>query len=151
VQLSRALAERGHRVTHSHFSEFESTKGPLEPRSRARGLRASRDRLRPLAPGRLLPRRHRRAGTPLALEGLGADWLARIVERGESGLVCEAGDEAKFLDAAARLLGDPVAHERFGSNARAYAERHFHIDTITDRFEAILQDAIQGVARRGRT
>jgi hypothetical protein len=44
-----------------------------------------------------------------------------------------------------------VAHERFGSNARAYAERHFHIDTITDRFEAILRDAIQGVARRGRT
>jgi hypothetical protein len=44
-----------------------------------------------------------------------------------------------------------VAHERFGSNARAYAERHFPIDTITDRFEAILRDAIQGVARRGRT
>ncbi len=32
VQLSRALAQRGHEVLHLHFDEFQSPKGPLAPR-----------------------------------------------------------------------------------------------------------------------
>ena len=31
VQLSRALAQRGHEVLHLHFDEFQSPKGPLAP------------------------------------------------------------------------------------------------------------------------
>src|SRR5260221_7958176 len=31
VQLSRALARRGHQVLHLHFAEFQSPKGPLAP------------------------------------------------------------------------------------------------------------------------
>jgi len=63
---------------------------------------------------------------------------ARIVERNSAGFVVSPNDTEGFLAAAATLLGDSDARAEMAGNARAYAENNFNIETITDRFEAVL-------------
>lgn len=78
------------------------------------------------------------AGRPTLLSVPPENLAARIVEANEAGLVAAPGDTAAFLGAAARLAGDEATRRRLGANARTYAERHFDIDAIADRFEAVL-------------
>ncbi|MDM9626079.1 glycosyltransferase family 4 protein [Rhizobium sp. S152] len=61
----------------------------------------------------------------------------RILERERAGLVSEPGDGEQFLADLRQLVGDEALRNRLGANGRAYAERNFDIDRITDRFEGI--------------
>jgi glycosyltransferase involved in cell wall biosynthesis len=64
---------------------------------------------------------------------------ARIVETHNAGLVVSPNDPDSFLWAAECLLKDKSLREKMGKNARKYAEKHFAIDVITDRFESIFR------------
>lgn len=63
---------------------------------------------------------------------------ARIVTRNDMGRVVAPDDLAGFAAAARALLGDAALSARCGANARAYAEAHFRISDIGDRFETAL-------------
>lgn len=67
--------------------------------------------------------------------------IARIVGGHGAGLVVPPGDEAGFVAAAERILGDSAERQTMGAKAREYAEATFDVERITDRFEAILEAA----------
>lgn len=85
-------------------------------------------------------------GKPLLLSIPGENLASRIVASSEAGLVVEPEDVDGFLSEAERLANDPSLRKRLGENARRYAEQTFHIETIADRFESVLNEAIQPVA-----
>lgn len=89
------------------------------------------------------------AGRPvlaaMPLQNLGA----RTIERAGAGVVVAPKDVSGFLAAAGELLADADRRQVMGTNARAYAERTFDIETIADRFERILVDAAERAVSRG--
>jgi glycosyltransferase involved in cell wall biosynthesis len=78
------------------------------------------------------------AGRPLLLAVPPENLAARIVAEHQAGLVAPPQNADAFLTAAATLADDTERRTRFGRNARAYAERHFDIEAIADRFESVL-------------
>jgi glycosyltransferase involved in cell wall biosynthesis len=66
---------------------------------------------------------------------------SRIVGKNETGLTCAPTDEAGFVKSGRALYNDAGVRERMGVNARAYAERAFNIDAISDRFERVFKQA----------
>lgn len=63
---------------------------------------------------------------------------ARIVHRHHAGEVVPPWNLDEFLKAAERLRSDADLRRRYGENARRYAEDHFNIGVIADRFEAVI-------------
>lgn len=63
---------------------------------------------------------------------------ARVVERAGAGSVVPPDNPAGLIGAAEHLLADPALCARYGASGRAYAEAHFSIQAIADRFLAIL-------------
>lgn len=78
------------------------------------------------------------AGRPILLSVPPENLAARIVAREKAGAVVPPGDTEAFVRAGLALLADESASARAGELARAYAERAFDIEAITDRFERIL-------------
>jgi glycosyltransferase involved in cell wall biosynthesis len=79
------------------------------------------------------------AGRPL-LAALPHDNLAaRIIETSGAGLRVDPDDAEGLVEGARRLLGDAKLREKLGAAGRAYAERTFDIEAITDRFESVLE------------
>lgn len=73
---------------------------------------------------------------------------ARIVNRIGAGIVVEPENHVGMREAIERLIGDPVERATMGQRARAYAEQNFAIETITDRFESVMQDERHAHATR---
>lgn len=68
---------------------------------------------------------------------------SRTIERAGAGLVVPSTDEEAFLLAAKQLFTDASLRASAGHRARAYAESTFDTDTITDRFQDVIDDAIR--------
>jgi colanic acid biosynthesis glycosyl transferase WcaI len=68
-----------------------------------------------------------------------------IVDEGV-GLAVGASDTAGFLEAADRLVSSESLREEMSARGRAYAEIHFDIGRIADRFEGILEDIRTGTS-----
>jgi putative colanic acid biosynthesis glycosyltransferase WcaI len=79
------------------------------------------------------------AGRPLLLAVPRENLAAKIVVECGAGLVVEPNDVAGFCGAARKLIESPTLRQEFGIAARQYAEVHFDIERITDRFEVILR------------
>jgi glycosyltransferase involved in cell wall biosynthesis len=77
------------------------------------------------------------AARPLLLAVPTKNLAARIVERNSAGIVVAPTDVDGFLDGAAKLAEDAEARAAMAKSARAYAEKNFNIETITDRFEVV--------------
>ncbi len=86
------------------------------------------------------------AARPVVLSVPPENLAARIVARKGAGVVVPPGDAEAFVDATLALLADDARRQRMGAAGRAYAERAFDLEAITDRFETVLRDA----ARRRR-
>lgn len=56
------------------------------------------------------------------------------IERAAAGEIIFDGNPDTFLRAASRMLEDACTLQQYGANARAYAERTFNIDRITQQF-----------------
>jgi glycosyltransferase involved in cell wall biosynthesis len=69
---------------------------------------------------------------------------ARTVQRAGSGLVVEPGDGDGFVAAARRLIDDDGLRARCATAAAAYADVHFDISKIGDRFEAVIARMMPG-------
>ncbi|MGH9211169.1 MAG: glycosyltransferase family 4 protein [Acidimicrobiales bacterium] len=67
---------------------------------------------------------------------------ARTIERAGAGLVVPPTDQEAFLLAAKRLRGEPSLRSAAGTRARAYAERTFDTERVTERFLAVIDDAL---------
>lgn len=80
------------------------------------------------------------AKRPLLLAVPQENLTASIVDENGAGIVVEPDDVSVFLESAERLREDKKIREQMGKNGRKYAEEHFDIEKITDRFEAILSD-----------
>lgn len=78
------------------------------------------------------------AERPLLLAVPQENLAAKIVIQDEAGLVVAPENSAAFIQAAKKLRQDKDLREQLGKNGRAYAEAHFDIEKITDKFEAIL-------------
>jgi colanic acid biosynthesis glycosyl transferase WcaI len=74
---------------------------------------------------------------------------AEVVRKSGGGVLVEPGDEAELVAGATRLLADEGLRAEAGSRARRYAEEHFDIATIADRFEPILVPGEHGGGRNG--
>ena len=84
------------------------------------------------------------AGRPQLLAVPPENLASQLLLREQAGLCVAPDDEAAWLQAAERLLVDEPLRRRLGANARAYAERAFDIERITDRFEALLTGVLTG-------
>jgi glycosyltransferase involved in cell wall biosynthesis len=82
------------------------------------------------------------SGRPVLLAVPEENLAARIVVQSGAGLVVEPNDIEEFCAAAERLRALPSLRDQCGQAARRYAETHFNIRDIGDKFEAILGSAI---------
>jgi colanic acid biosynthesis glycosyl transferase WcaI len=64
----------------------------------------------------------------------------RLIEAG-AGVVVDPDNTQAFNTAVEKLMADEWLLQQYGRHARAYAERAFDIDAITDRFERVLTSA----------
>jgi colanic acid biosynthesis glycosyl transferase WcaI len=79
------------------------------------------------------------AGRALIVAAPEANEAARVVEEAEAGLVVSPDRSSGILAAAERFLSDRPLCAQCATNARRYAERHFSIDAIANRFLAVFQ------------
>jgi glycosyltransferase involved in cell wall biosynthesis len=79
------------------------------------------------------------AARPLLLAVPQENLAVKIVAQNKAGLVVNPEDTAAFIQAAVLLREDSGLREELGRNGRNYAETHFNIEKITNKFEAILK------------
>jgi len=85
------------------------------------------------------------AGRPVLLAVPKENLAAKIVAECGAGPVVEPADIRSFCAEAQHLIDSPKLREQYGHAARQYAETHFDIRGIGDRFEAILSGDSQRV------
>jgi len=83
------------------------------------------------------------AERPLLLAAPPENLASRIVRRADAGIATQAS-AADFLEGANQLLSDRPRLAQYSTNARAYAEKHFSIDTICDEFIEVIAYALDG-------
>ena len=81
-------------------------------------------------------------GVPMAIavEGITTD----ILQRSQSGLTVPFQDTAGLIDSITRLLDDEALYRHLSLSARDYAEQHFDPHMVTERYEAVLAQALRG-------
>jgi glycosyltransferase involved in cell wall biosynthesis len=89
------------------------------------------------------------AGRPVLAAIPPENLAARTIERAGAGLVVPPDDEEALLVAAKQLRTDPELRHEAGGRARAYAETTFDTAVIADRFQDVIDRAIdrRAVAR----
>jgi glycosyltransferase involved in cell wall biosynthesis len=83
------------------------------------------------------------AGRPILAGIPTINLAARTIQDSNAGYVVEPSDHEGFVGAARTLLADPEARARAAAAGREYAERAFEIGAIADRFEVVLETAVQ--------
>lgn len=79
------------------------------------------------------------SGRPIVLAASEHNLAAQTIQRARAGIVVQPQQASHYVEAIRSLLRDPLARSDAGAHARAYAEKHFDIARIADRFENILQ------------
>jgi glycosyltransferase involved in cell wall biosynthesis len=74
------------------------------------------------------------AGRPILMAAPSINHAARIIQNADAGLVVSPDSQEHFVTAAQELMDLPDTRERHARHARTYAERHFDIGFIADRF-----------------
>ena len=78
------------------------------------------------------------AQRPLLLAVPEENLAAKIVKQNNAGIVIPPNNKHAFIEAAERLYLDMECRARFAKNGRLYAENHFDIERITDKFQHLL-------------
>lgn len=74
---------------------------------------------------------------PIVLAASEHNLAARIVKRAGAGIVVQARETQRFVDAIATMLGNSAMRRDAGARGRDYAEAAFDIGRITDCFQQI--------------
>ncbi|MDZ4776422.1 MAG: glycosyltransferase [Alphaproteobacteria bacterium] len=82
------------------------------------------------------------AARPILLAAPANNLSVEVVKTAGAGVAVAAGDANGFVEAARLLHGDPARRAAAGEAGRAYAERHFDIGAIAQRFEQVFAEAI---------
>ena len=82
------------------------------------------------------------AQRPILLSVPSQNLAAKVVAGADAGSVVSPDDVEEFLDQSETLLSSAALRERMGRNARSYAESEFGIDKIADRFESVIECAM---------
>lgn len=119
---------------------------PLQPFERLAEVLASADVLlamiEPEAGGFSVPSKilsYLCAGRPIVLAAPRDNLAARLVAETGAGRVVAPGDRAGFVEAARFYAADADAAARAGAAGRAYAETHFDMSRVADRFEEVFR------------
>jgi colanic acid biosynthesis glycosyl transferase WcaI len=78
------------------------------------------------------------AQRPILLAVPSVNLAARIIQTNQAGLTVEPADTEGFLAAADQLYTDPSAAEACAQRGRQYAEDHFTLHDIAQRFASVL-------------
>ena len=81
------------------------------------------------------------SGKPMLLAVPPENLSSRVVSSNKTGLTSSPNDVDKFLANARQLYGNAELRTSLGANSRKYAETHFDIEKITDRFETVFRRA----------
>jgi len=87
------------------------------------------------------------AGRPILAAMPARNLASRIIQHEGSGYCVDPGDSASFIQHAVNLRNASCQREQLGRAARAYAETHFDIDAITNRFEGLFNQITVGKKR----
>ena len=79
------------------------------------------------------------AGRALLLAAPRENLCWSVVREAEAGLTVSPDDDNAFLRSAEELLQNSALRRRFAANARLWAEDHFSIHAIADRFLATMK------------
>jgi colanic acid biosynthesis glycosyl transferase WcaI len=82
------------------------------------------------------------AGRPIVASVSHNNLAAEHIREADGGVVTDPDDLEAFTAAVLELIGDPMRCRLLGKRSREFAERTFDIDTITTRFEDILEHAV---------
>jgi glycosyltransferase involved in cell wall biosynthesis len=74
------------------------------------------------------------AGKPTVLSTPLENLAAQVLADAQAGIAVSATDEDAFIKAALALRNDPDEIGRLGQNGRRYAEKHFVLNAVADRF-----------------
>lgn len=88
------------------------------------------------------------AGRPILMAAPAENLAARNVVSAGCGAIMEPEDMDGWLAAAEKLAADPELRTRQGLAGRAFAEANFSMDTVGDRFEQVLEDALRKAGRQ---
>ena len=80
------------------------------------------------------------ARRPIVLSTPKENLAARIISQNRAGFVVRPNDIGSFLKTIKSLINNKPLREELGENGRRYAETHFDIEKITDRFEKLFYD-----------
>jgi colanic acid biosynthesis glycosyl transferase WcaI len=82
------------------------------------------------------------AGRAIVLSAPAENLSFRILTESGGGIAVIAGDTDAFTGSVQRLLDNPEARSQAAARGRQYAERHFAIGPLGDRFETILEGVV---------
>lgn len=85
------------------------------------------------------------AGRPIVLAAPGDNLAAQILRETGAGQVVEPEDTEGFAAAAQAFRDDPAARQAAGAAGRAYAEAHFDLERVADKFETLFSEARNGL------
>jgi colanic acid biosynthesis glycosyl transferase WcaI len=80
-------------------------------------------------------------GTPIVTAQSGE--VPKILAMSGGGLSVPVGDTAGLVTTIERILNDEDLRQKLATKGRAYAEREFDFDIVTQRYEAILQAVVE--------
>lgn len=83
------------------------------------------------------------AARPLLLAVPPENLAAQIVATQKAGLIVPPAQTNRFVASAKQLIADNALREEMGRNGRSYAEAHFDIEQIANKFEAIIQKLVK--------
>jgi colanic acid biosynthesis glycosyl transferase WcaI len=87
------------------------------------------------------------AGRPQIVAAPEANEVAKVVARANAGIIVSPDAPQEFIHAARSLLSNHGLCAEFGRNARKYAEQHFAIAAIADRFLEIFAAGIPSAGK----
>ncbi len=79
------------------------------------------------------------AARPILMAAPSVNQAAKIIRNAKAGLVVSPNSPREFVAAARELMERPDERVAHAQHARAYAERHFNIGYIADRFLSLIQ------------
>ena len=79
------------------------------------------------------------AGRPILMAAPNVNQAARVIYNAKAGLVVSPDSPEEFVAAAKEFMNQPDERAVYAQYARAYAERHFNIGFIADRFLNLIQ------------
>jgi glycosyltransferase involved in cell wall biosynthesis len=90
------------------------------------------------------------AGRPIVAAIAHENDAASFIESVGAGRVVAPDDSAGFVARVLALASDPQMRHAMGLSARAFAQAHFAVETIADRFENVFADALAHCHAGGR-